>query len=105
MATLENNKERFISLLKGTGRQGVDNVIDMLEKEGFFTAPASTKFHLNSEGGLLEHSLIVYDAAYKAYITQDDIPRSIYEIPGADECAIECCSFSKTAPSQKAVPR
>lgn len=43
------------------------------------------------------HSLIVYDAAYKAYITQDDIPRSIYEIPGADECAIECCSFSKTA--------
>ena len=63
MATLENNKERFISLLKGTGRQGVDNVIDMLEKEGFFTAPASTKFHLNSEGGLLEHSLNVYDAA------------------------------------------
>ena len=63
MATLENNKERFISLLKGTARQGVDNVIAMLEKEGFFTAPASTKFHLNTEGGLLEHSLNVYDAA------------------------------------------
>ena len=41
--------------------------------------------------------IIVYDAAYKAYITQDDIPRSIYEIKGAKTCAIECCSFSKTA--------
>ncbi len=42
-------------------------------------------------------SLIVFDAAYKAYITQDDIPYSIYEIPGAKECAVECCSFSKFA--------
>ena len=42
-------------------------------------------------------ALIIYDAAYKAYVTQEDIPRSIYEIPGAKECAIECCSFSKTA--------
>ena len=48
MTTLVNNKERFITLLKGTARQGVDNVIAMLEKEGLFTAPASTKFHLNS---------------------------------------------------------
>ena len=46
---------------------------------------------------LANKALIVYDAAYKAYITQDDIPHSIYEIPGAEECAIECCSFSKTA--------
>lgn len=42
------------------------------------------------------HSLIIYDAAYKAYISSD-APRSIYEIPGAKEVAIECCSFSKTA--------
>jgi len=42
-------------------------------------------------------ALIVYDAAYKAFISDDAIPRSIYEIPGADKCAIECCSFSKTA--------
>jgi len=40
--------------------------------------------------------LIVYDAAYKAFITSD-APHSIYEIEGAKECAIECCSFSKTA--------
>ena len=42
-------------------------------------------------------TLIVYDAAYKAFISDLAIPRSIYEIPGAKECAIECCSFSKTA--------
>lgn len=41
--------------------------------------------------------LIVYDAAYKAYITDPAIPRSIFEIDGARSCAIECCSFSKTA--------
>ncbi len=44
-----------------------------------------------------EHnSLIVYDAAYKAYISSD-APRSIYEVEGAQEVAIECNSFSKTA--------
>ena len=42
-------------------------------------------------------ALIVYDAAYKAFISDGDIPRSIYEIPGAKKCAMECCSFSKTA--------
>ncbi|MDR1806241.1 MAG: LL-diaminopimelate aminotransferase [Clostridium sp.] len=44
-----------------------------------------------------EHgSIILYDAAYEAYIT-DDKPHSIYEIPGAKTCAIEFRSFSKTA--------
>jgi LL-diaminopimelate aminotransferase len=43
------------------------------------------------------NALIIYDAAYKAFITDEDIPRSIYEIEGAKEVAIECCSFSKTA--------
>ncbi len=42
-------------------------------------------------------SIIVYDAAYKAFITRGDVPFSIYEIPGARKCAIECCSFSKNA--------
>ena len=42
-------------------------------------------------------TLILFDAAYKAYITDPAIPHSIYEIPGADRIAIECCSFSKSA--------
>ena len=41
-------------------------------------------------------SLILYDAAYSAYI-QDDLPRTIYAVDGARECAIEFCSFSKLA--------
>ncbi|MDR0547204.1 MAG: LL-diaminopimelate aminotransferase [Dysgonamonadaceae bacterium] len=46
----------------------------------------------------LEHqSLILFDAAYEAYISQPDVPHSIYEIPGAKKVAIEFRSFSKTA--------
>ena len=56
-------KERFIELLRSTGREGIEEVINYLEKAGFFTAPASTVHHLNYEGGLLEHSLNVYDMA------------------------------------------
>ena len=42
-------------------------------------------------------SIIFFDAAYEAYITEPDIPHSIYEIEGAKNCAIEFRSFSKTA--------
>ena len=43
------------------------------------------------------HSLILYDSAYEAFITDSAIPKSIYEIEGAKTCAIELRSFSKTA--------
>ena len=43
------------------------------------------------------NSVILYDAAYREYITDPAIPRSIYELAGAQDCAIEFCSFSKTA--------
>lgn len=42
-------------------------------------------------------AVILYDAAYEIFIEEDDVPHSIYEIEGADTCAIEVCSFSKTA--------
>ena len=42
-------------------------------------------------------AVIIYDAAYEAYITEEGIPHSIYEIEGARECAIELHSFSKNA--------
>lgn len=44
-----------------------------------------------------EHALIIYDAAYESYITEDDVPHSIYECEGARTCAIEIRSFSKNA--------
>lgn len=43
------------------------------------------------------NSIILYDAAYEAFITEDDIPHSIYEIEGAKDVAIEFKSYSKTA--------
>jgi len=46
---------------------------------------------------LRENALIFYDAAYEAYIQSSDVPHSIYEIPGAKECAVEFHSYSKTA--------
>lgn len=42
-------------------------------------------------------SVILFDAAYEAFITEENVPHSIYEIPGAKEVAIEFRSFSKTA--------
>lgn len=42
-------------------------------------------------------SIIIFDAAYEAYITEPDVPHSIYECEGARECAIEIRSFSKNA--------
>lgn len=53
-------KEEFISLLQSVQRDGIDKLISYLEKSDFFKAPASTRFHGNYEGGLLEHSLNVY---------------------------------------------
>ena len=49
------------------------------------------------EYALRNHAIIMYDAAYEAYIQDPDIPHSIYEIEGAKRCAIEFHSFSKTA--------
>lgn len=42
-------------------------------------------------------SIIIYDAAYALFISNPDCPRTIFEIPGAEECAMETCSFSKYA--------
>lgn len=44
-----------------------------------------------------EGAVILFDAAYEAFVSAPDVPRSIFEIEGARECAIELCSFSKTA--------
>lgn len=46
---------------------------------------------------LAHQALLLFDAAYEAFIADASLPRSIYEIEGAKRCAIEFCSFSKTA--------
>ena len=54
-------KEEFIKLLRETGRDGIEDLIDFLNRTDFFEAPASTRFHGCYKGGLLEHSLKVYE--------------------------------------------
>lgn len=46
---------------------------------------------------LANKAIILFDAAYEAFISEESLPRSIFEIDGAKKCAIELCSFSKTA--------
>ena len=57
------NVERFRSIIATINRPGIDKLMKFIEeKSDFYTAPASTKYHLSCEGGLLQHSLNVYDA-------------------------------------------
>ncbi|WP_294377750.1 HD domain-containing protein [uncultured Clostridium sp.] len=58
---IQSNKEQFLQLLKGVNRDGMDKLIAYLEKTDFFIAPASTIFHGNYEGALVQHSLNVYN--------------------------------------------
>jgi LL-diaminopimelate aminotransferase len=63
------------------------------------TGATATREHLKAwvDYAKANGSIIFFDAAYEAYITDPDIPHSIYEIEGARDCAIEFRSFSKNA--------
>lgn len=55
-----NTKEEFLNAYSLIQRPGADRLLGWMETTDFFTAPASTRFHGDHEGGLLEHSLNVY---------------------------------------------
>ena len=56
------DKEKFLQIYnENIKREGADKLLEFLEKSDFFTAPASTRFHGAYEGGLLRHSLNVYE--------------------------------------------
>ena len=54
-------KEEFLKLLRTVKRDGLEDFIKFLESTDFFTAPASTRFHGDYAGGLVEHSMKVYE--------------------------------------------
>lgn len=54
-------KKRYEELLLSVKRDGIDKLIEFIRNSDFYTAPASTRFHGAKEGGLLEHSLNVYE--------------------------------------------
>ena len=66
------NKERFLEILKTIKRDGIDKLIEWLEKSTFFTDPASAKYHSDYEGGLCDHSLAVYEEYIKLTNVDDD---------------------------------
>ena len=72
-------KERIKELLLSTKREGIENLIEEMEKGGFFTAPCSGAYHLCKEGGLAEHSVNVFnsllnlDAGLNAGLSMDSM--------------------------------
>lgn len=63
------------------------------------TGSALTRAELKKwvDWALAHNSVILFDSAYEAFISDENVPHSIYEIPGADKVAVEFRSFSKTA--------
>lgn len=65
---VQRNKEEFILLCKEhIHREGLDKVLAYLEQSDFFTAPSSSSFHLNEDGGLCRHSINVFKTASRLY--------------------------------------
>ena len=60
---MDNVKEKIEALLKSTGRKGIENLLDYMAESGFYTAPASTRYHGAEEGMLAVHSINVLYAA------------------------------------------
>ena len=63
---IDEQKTRFLTICRNSiHREGLDDLLDWLQKSDFFTAPASTRYHGAYAGGLCEHSLDVLDYAQK----------------------------------------
>lgn len=98
---------RKISLIRGTEENGfLPMPTDDLEGDIFYlcspnnpTGAVYTKQQLKQwvDFALKKGALIFFDAAYESFIVDSDLPRSIYQIEGAERCAVEFCSLSKTA--------
>ncbi len=98
---------RKVSFIRGTADNSFLPMPDELKGEGYViyicspnnpTGAVYSKAQLTKwvEFARKTGSLIIFDSAYEAFVS-DDSPRSIFEIEGARECAIEICSLSKTA--------
>lgn len=82
----EEKIERFENLLRSTNREGIEKLISYLRKSDFYTAPASARYHSCHEGGLIEHSLNVYDCVRNKF--HNPIWRPILEEVGEDSIII-----------------
>lgn len=77
---MEDNRQRFLALLTecAADRRGVGQFMDWLASTDFYTAPASTRFHLSEPGGLCLHSLHVHDRMVQiAGLLPDPSPKAL----------------------------
>ncbi len=78
------DRERFLEIWNDkVKRDGADKLLDYLKNSDFFTAPASTRYHSAYEGGLLRHSLNVYECL-KAYVERERV-RELYKLAPSEE--------------------
>ena len=81
------NIARFEAELSKVQRPGIDKLLDYIRKSDFYTAPASTKYHLACEGGLLQHSLNVLDAL-RGLLEPDADKNWVYAVDGIPVAAV-----------------
>lgn len=82
------NIARFERELGKVQRPGMDKLLEYIQKSDFYTAPASTKYHLAAPGGLLQHSLNVLDAL-RGQLTRDETGENwLYTVGGTTVATI-----------------
>ena len=70
-------RDKFLGIYNSNiKREGADRLLTWLEESDFFTAPASTKYHCAIEGGLVEHSVKVYEVLMKKHFELDESEES-----------------------------
>lgn len=84
----EENVKKFEELLNQVDREGMPQLLEYIrDRSDFYTAPASTRFHLSTEGGLLQHSLNVYKCLQRK-AQADTVWRDILTAAGRDALII-----------------
>lgn len=90
---MKNVKDQITDLLISTKRKGIESLLEYLEKDGFFEAPASMRYHGAYTGGLAKHSLRVYELLIKL------VPTTICDAtgPGQNPLLLDCQSLAIAA--------
>lgn len=90
-------KDRFIEIYKEhITKYGSDKLLEWLEDSDFFSAPASTRFHLCREGGLVEHSIHVYERLHSLFVNEKELKGGFLDLDGLskeDEESIAICGL------------
>lgn len=84
-------KNKFIEIYESNiKREGADRLLEYLTKTDFFEAPASTRFHLSRPGGLVEHSVHVYERLKKLYMDNPQDAQFPWMTDAEDETIAIC---------------